>query len=375
MRQNGEKAFYAKKENNVPDVSIMIKPASSLCNMRCKYCFYHDVASKREAYGFGFMDGRTAEILITKAFDYAGGGNVYFTFQGGEPTLAGLGFFQNFVATAERTNTGGSQVYYSLQTNGTLINEEWCAFLKEKNFLVGLSLDGNMDGNRYRVDAKGENCFSKAVHAADLMSEYGVDFNILSVVTGYLADHIEEQYSFLVSKGYRYLQFIPCLRPFGDKSDNPLYLTAEQYARFLVTAFNKYVRDYIKGNYTSVRGFDNWVQMARGNRAEQCGYSGRCSRQFVVEANGNVYPCDFYCTDEYRLGNINLMSFDAMAKSRRAEEFLKESLFIPEKCKQCNYYGLCRSGGCKRQRESEDYCESYKTFFSCCLPLFRVFTG
>ena len=358
----------------MPDISVMIKPASSLCNLRCAYCFYHDVAAKRQAYGFGVMDGRTARILIGKAFDYADGGNAYFVFQGGEPCLAGLGYFKEFVAAAEELNTRGSTVYYSLQTNGTLIDEEWCAFLKEKNFLVGLSLDGNAEGNRYRVDADGNESFHKAVRAADLLTESEVPFNILTVVTGYTADHIEEQYDFLVSKGYRYLQFIPCLRPFNDRSDDPLYMTTQQYSRFLVTAFNRYVRDFIKGNYVSVRGFDNWVRMAGGELPEQCGFSGRCSRQFVVEANGNVYPCDFYCLDEYRLGNINLMSFEDMAQSRRAEEFLRESLYIPEKCKHCNYYGLCRAGGCKRQRESDDYCGSYRDFFSVCLPLFRVFT-
>lgn len=352
----------------------MVKPASSLCNLRCKYCFYHDVAAKRQAYGFGIMDGRTSRILVQKALEYADGHNVYFVFQGGEPCLAGLDFFKDFVAAAEELNTGGSNIFCSLQTNGTLIDENWCQFLKEKNFLVGLSLDGNMEGNRYRTDDKGENSFPRAVRAADLMTENGVEFNVLSVVTGYLADHIGEQYDFLVSKGYRYLQFIPCLRPFGDNSDDPVYLTPGQYADFLVTAFKRYVRDYIKGNYVSVRGFDNWVNMAGGRAPEQCGYCGHCSRQFVVEANGNVYPCDFYCLDEYRLGNINFMSFESMAKSQRAQQFLRESLYIPEKCRHCNFYGLCRAGGCRRQRESDDYCEAYKTFFSCCLPLFRVFT-
>lgn len=357
----------------MPDISIMVKPASSLCNLRCKYCFYHDVAAKREAYGFGIMDARTARILITKALDYADGRRVYFTFQGGEPTLAGLEFFKYFVNAVNECNTRGSEVYYALQTNGTLIDEDWCAFLKENKFLVGLSLDGDLDGNRYRTDADGESAFHKAVRAADLMTESGVDFNVLAVVTGHFADHIEEQYDFLVSKGYKYLQFIPCLRPLVDMSDDPMYLTDKQYAHFLVAAFNRYVRDYIRGAYVSVRGFDNWVNMAGGNLPEQCGFSGRCSRQFVVEANGNVYPCDFYCLDEYRLGNINLMTFEAMAKSQRAEAFLYSSLEMPEKCRHCNYYGLCRAGGCRRQRESEDYCEAYKTFFSSCLPLFRVF--
>lgn len=357
----------------MPALSVMVKPASSLCNLRCKYCFYNDVAAKRQAYGFGIMDGKTAEILVRKALDYADGQDVYFTFQGGEPTLAGLDYFKYFIAAVKEFNIKNSAVYFALQTNGTLIDEEWCDFLKENNFLVGLSLDGNKDGNRYRVDGEGNEAFYKAVRAADLMTEKGVEFNVLSVVTDYLAKNIDKQYDFLVSKGYKYLQFIPCLRPFGDKTDNPMYLTVESYAHFLITAFNRYVRDYIKGNYISVRGFDNWVNMASGKRPEQCGYAGHCARQFVVEANGNVYPCDFYCLDEYRLGNINFMTFESMAKSARAEAFLRQSLYVPEKCEHCQYFGLCRAGGCRRQRESEDYCEAYRAFFSACLPLFRVF--
>ena len=174
-------------------------------------------------------------------------------------------------------------------------------------------------------------------------------------------------------KGFKYLQFIPCLRPFGDKSESELYMTNEQYADFLIKCFNYFVKDYVRGEYTSIRYFDNLVHMYVGNRPEQCGVCGHCTHQFVVEGNGNVYPCDFYCTDEWLLGNVNEESFAALANCEKAKKFIFESLKVDEKCKNCKFYPICRSGGCKRNRADRDYCEAYKKFFSSCLPLFRVF--
>ncbi|MBQ6600481.1 MAG: SPASM domain-containing protein, partial [Clostridia bacterium] len=126
-------------------------------------------------------------------------------------------------------------------------------------------------------------------------------------------------------------------------------------------------------NYVSIRQFDNWVRMYLGEKPEQCGLMGHCTHQFVAEGNGNIYPCDFYCTDEWLLGNINETSLEEMAKSKKAFEFIKESIEVNDKCKKCSFYPLCRQGGCKRNRESGDYCSSYMKFFSSCLPLFRMF--
>ena len=129
----------------------------------------------------------------------------------------------------------------------------------------------------------------------------------------------------------------------------------------------------MRGEYTSIRQFDNWVQMYVGRAPEQCGVCGHCTHQFVVEGNGNVYPCDFYCLDEWLLGNINSDGLEAMANSKKAADFIRESLAVDKKCKACRYYPLCRGGGCKRSRADRDYCEAYKKFFASCLPLFRVF--
>ncbi len=357
----------------MPPLSVMIKPASSLCNMRCEYCFYHDVVNFRDVQSFGVMENETAFNLIKKALDFAEGESIAFAFQGGEPLIAGIDYFRFFVETVNKLNTRGSQIFYGLQTNGTLINDEWCRFFKENNFLLGLSLDGDMKNNRFRIDSNGNNAFYKIVNAAKKLENAGVDFNILTVLTGNCADNIDEIYRYFKSKNFKFLQFIPCLRPFGDESESELYPTVKQYADFLIKCFNYYVKDYVRGEYTSIRYFDNLVALYNGNHPEQCGMCGHCMHQFVVEGNGNVYPCDFYCTDEWLLGNINSFDFEALAKGEKATEFLRESLAVKEECKKCRFYPVCRGGGCKRSKADRDYCESYKAFFSACLPLFRVF--
>ncbi len=359
----------------MPPLSIMIKPASSLCNMRCKYCFYHDVTDHRDIKSFGMMSEETAENLIKKALNFADGESISFAFQGGEPTLRGLDFFKYFCSKVKELNIKGSQIFYGLQTNGTVIDNEWAEFFRENKFLIGLSLDGDFENNAFRIDDKGNNAFYKIIKAADILTKNNVEFNILTVLTGKCAENIDDILKYFKKRGFKYLQFIPCLRPFGDKSESELYMTPEQYKHFLINGFNFYVKEYIRDNYTSIRYFDNLVHLYLGNPTEQCGMCGHCMHQFVAEGNGNIYPCDFYCTDEWLLGNINEVTenFDTLAHSEKATEFLRESLAFDEKCKKCRFFPVCRGGGCKRSREDRDYCESYKGFFEACLPLFRVF--
>lgn len=272
----------------MPPLSIMIKPASSLCNMRCRYCFYHDVSNIREVKSFGIMSEKTAENLIEKALDFADGESVAFAFQGGEPLIAGLNFFKSFVKKTKELNKKNSRIFFGLQTNGTLINDDWAEFFAENDFLIGLSLDGDRKANRFRVDEKYEGVYDKILQTADIFNAHGVQFNILTVLTGYCAENIDSVYKSLTQKGFRYLQFIPCLRPFGDRTESELYMTERQYAKFLIHGFNAYVKDYVRGNYTSVRYFDNLVHLYLGNPTEQCGMCGHCMHQFVAEGNGKI---------------------------------------------------------------------------------------
>lgn len=357
----------------MPPLSIMIKPASSLCNLSCEYCFYRDVSEHREHLGFGIMKGETAHTLIEKALAFADGESIAFAFQGGEPTLAGIDYFRDFVDTVKKLNKKSSAIYYSIQTNGTVINDEWASFFTRNNFLVGLSLDGDYIGNKFRKKPSGTNSYYQIISAADCLKRNNTEFNILTVLTGYCAENGERIYKYFRSKGFRYLQFIPCLRPFDSDEQSELYMTSDQYADFLIKVFNLYVKDYVRHRYISIRQFDNWVRLYLNQPTEQCGMCGHCSHQFVAESNGNIYPCDFYCTDEYLLGNINETDFDAMASCETAKRFILESLEIPQRCKECKVYPMCRAGGCKRTQLSEDYCKAYKKFFTSCLPLFRVF--
>ena len=359
----------------MPNLSIMVKPASSLCNLRCKYCFYHSLSAERENYSYGIMQSDTAENLINKALSYADGGMVYFAFQGGEPLLAGIEYFHHFIEYTRKCNIKNSVVNFSIQTNGTLLNEEWAKLFLEHKFLVGLSLDGNRNHNKFRLDAELKPVHARVMEATRMLEKYKVDFNILIVATGNTADHIKEIYRYLKGQGFKYLQFIPCLRGFGDKTESELYMTPKQYEVFLIELFKAYVKDYVAHNYTSVRWCDNMVNMYNGKRSEQCGLMGHCTTQYVIEGNGNVYPCDFYCTDECLLGNVNDESFEQLSKSDRAKDFIMESLVYPDKCKGCNIFGLCHAGGCKRNREDRDYCDAYRAFYKKCLPLFRVFSG
>lgn len=357
----------------MPPLSIMIKPASSLCNLDCRYCFYHDVAENRAEKNLGIMQESTAENLIKSALRFADGCSIAFAFQGGEPLIAGKDYFSKFVKLVDKYNEKKSEIYYSIQTNGLLINKEWAEFFTENKFLVGLSLDGDREANKYRVDSSGQSRFFATLSAAKILEESKTEFNILSVLTGESAKRIDTIYRYFKEKGFKYLQFIPCLRPFGSDEESGLYMTNEEYEYFLVHAFNAYVKDFMRGEYVSIRQFDNYVRLYLGENAEQCGMCGHCTHQFVAEGNGNIYPCDFYCTDEWLLGSINETDLEVMAKSKKAKDFIMESINVPDECKKCPYSPICRAGGCKRSREDRNYCQAYKGFFEACLPLFRMF--
>ena len=352
-------------------ISVMIKPSSSLCNLKCKYCFYSSLSSEREEYSKGFMSLETAENIIKSAVDYTKGTEIILTFQGGEPMLSKLEFYKSFVELVKKHNTYNSRITYCLQTNGTLINEEWCKFFKANNFLLGVSLDGNEQQNVYRVYPDGSSSFNDILNGIEMLKKYDVQFNVLSVVTKQLANSVRDNYKFMKKNQIYNFQYINCLKPFDEAFDNDLYMNNDDYSFFLEKAFRLYYNDNMMGRRVSVRSFDNYLLLLRGSNAEQCGMNGFCSTQFVVEGDGTVYPCDFYCTDEWELGNINNISFSEMHKSKKAKGFISESFTVDEECKKCAYFALCRGGGCKRSRKDSDMCAAYKKFFSSALNMMK----
>lgn len=347
----------------MPNLSVMLKPVSSSCNLRCKYCFYHSLAECREQKNYGVMSKSTLETTIKKALQYLDGSRLYLSFHGGEPLLSGIDFFKSAVEYVHKYNEKNSEVILAVQTNGTLIDEEWCKFFKENGFLVGVSLDGTYFANSYRVDQKGESTFDRVVEAIDDLQYYEVDFNILTVVTKYVATHIKNIYEFFTSRGYKYLQFTPCLKPYNNKVyDEDMYMTSKEYGQFLIDLTTLYFDDYMHGNYVSVRQIDNFVRLAKKLPAYQCGMNGNCSYQFTIEADGTVFPCDYYCVDDYVLGKIQIDDFYNMQRGNVQSNFVLGSVEIEEKCKKCKYYALCKNG-CKRERRDVDKCEAYTMYF------------
>ena len=359
-------------------LTLLIKPASSLCNLRCRYCFYHSLSENRNVGSYGIMRPETAKTLIEKAAE-AAKKSITFAFQGGEPSLAGLGYFEHFADYAKEKTSGKKlRINYSIQTNGINMIEEFARFLKANNFLVGLSLDGPKEINDFlRVDPKGEGTHKNITKTAELFDRLKVDYNILTVITAQTAKHIEKIYNYFKNRNFSYLQFIPCLEPLGNSGFGEVYsLTPKLYEKFLTTLFGLWRSDFERGSYISIRFFDNLVRIAANQPSEQCGTQGYCEGQFVIEADGSVFPCDFYCVDNWKTGDILDMSFDEIYNSPNMRKFMETSLYGKysaaegEKCASCEVYRLCR-GGCRRDRDGETdgyaksnaYCGALYNFF------------
>ena len=360
----------------MPALSLLIKPASGACNLRCKYCFYHNEQQNRKTYSYGLMSENTLEHLVKKALEYA---TTYcsFGFQGGEPTLCGLDFFRRVIELQKKYNVHHTTIANVIQTNGILIDNEWARFLHENHFLVGLSLDGTKDVHDWnRLDLKGKGTFNRVLRAAQKLTAYQVDFNLLTVVTDHTADNIAKIYSFYRRSGLLYQQYIPCLEPLEGRRDSSAFaLTPKKYAQFLKTLFDLWYRDVIEGRFIFIRYFENLFALLLGQAPESCGLREQCAIQNVVEADGSVYPCDFYCLDEWRLGDIKEKEFAELAKSSTAQRFLATGTVRHEQCRKCEYVSICQSG-CRRYREpleigSNCFCQAYKDFFAHALPRLR----
>lgn len=363
-------------------VNFLIKPASSLCNMRCRYCFYEDEAANRTQASMGIMTRETADLLIGEALDAVDfNGRLSFAFQGGEPTVAGLDFFRHFVEEVTRRNTRHIPVNYSIQTNGLALDEEWAEFLAKNRFLVGISMDGDKAlHDEFRIDAAGKGTWTRVRQNVTMLQRAGVDLNLLCVVTKRCAKSAVRVYHALQKTGVNFLQFIPCLDPLEmPRGSMPYSLLPEDYGTFLCALFDEWYRDWSSGHYTSVRLFDDYVHLAMGLPAGTCATSGSCGAYFVVEADGSVYPCDFYVLDEWKLGHLGDQPLPALAQSDRAVQFLQDGLNHPTACASCQWRQLC-FGGCKRDwcddpagGKRNYYCSSFQRFFAHAAPrLYQV---
>ncbi len=332
--------------------SIMLKPASGHCNLGCRYCFYADLTRRRSMPSYGLMTGETARRIVDSASaELEPGDKLTLAFQGGEPTLAGLKFFQDFCSYVKE-RCQGIEVAYALQTNGTLLDEDWVPLLKEYGFLVGLSIDASADfHDQNRRDAAGAGTYRKVMETKRLLDRHGVPYNVLTVLTNQLARHPKQVWNFLVKEGVGYVQFIPCLDELEHGEKSPYALTPERFYRFYSGLFPLWAEAMARGKYISVKLFDDLVNLYLRREVTACGITGQCAVQFVVEGDGTAFPCDFYTLDRFSMGSLADEAPEALYE--RGVPFLsygQEHKGEPP-CKGCRHFAVC-GGGCKRMRES-----------------------
>lgn len=360
----------------MPPIHAMIKPASSQCNMKCTYCFYRDESERRAVSSFGVMEQSTLALIIQKVLVSAEG-RCTFSFQGGEPTLAGLKFFQQVVQLQRKFNVKQLEIHNALQTNGYTLDDNWCAFLAENHFLVGVSLDGYESiHNSYRRTVSGRDTFATILQNIHRLEQYGVDFNILTVLSPQIARNIKKVFHYYLENGLVYQQYIPLITPFSSEDAPPPYrLTPLLYASAMKNLFDAWYRATVRGQRVFIRYFSNLLDRIAGRQPESCDLAGTCSyQQFVFEADGSAYPCDFYVLDDYRLGNIREDSIPSLNRRKTQMAFVEKSQILPQACRRCEWFSLCR-GGCQRYRESSSgdaprhiYCQSYREIFPYIVP-------
>ncbi|HEK86165.1 MAG TPA: anaerobic sulfatase maturase [Candidatus Aminicenantes bacterium] len=358
--------------------SVLIKPAGPDCNLHCHYCFYLKKSNLFPETRVHRMSLEILEETIKQAMSQSAP-EIYFGWQGGEPTLIGLDFFRQAVYFQQKYGEKHS-VSNGFQTNGLLINKDWAKFFREYNFLVGLSLDGPQHiHDRYRQHSNGHGSWEKAVEAAKLLLDSEVATNALVVVNDYSARFPEEIYQFLKSLGLTYMQFIPCLEPDPKNPHHPasFSVSIEQYGDFLLRLFELWKADFHNGQPSIyVRNFESLLFAFAGLTPPDCNLHKECGDYLVIEHNGEVYSCDFYVQPEWNVGNIKDKRLIDMLNSATQRKFGKRKSLLPEECKKCEWLVFCR-GGCPKERgfapepEKSYFCQSYKRFFQKTSPFFQ----
>lgn len=351
-------------------LTIMIKPASSLCNLRCRYCFYADVAGMREVKAYGVMSEENTGLMLTRLREQLlPGDRINFAFQGGEPTLAGLSWFQKFTDICGQWDPEIA-VTYALQTNAVALDMQWCQYLSAHQYLVGVSWDVLPQcHDAARTDASGAGTYRKCLDAIKLLEQFHVEYNVLCTLTRQIAKHPQKVWQEIRKYDIRYVQFTPCLDALDKPGTNPYALTPQRFAQFYNQLFPLWLADLQKGQYRSVKLFDDVMNLMAYGVPTACGIHGRCQPQLVVESDGSVYPCDFYCLDEYRLGSMFENSLDELLDAAQQSAAHKRPP-LPALCGECPYLTFC-GGNCKRmQREIACTQQSsicgYREFLNAC---------
>lgn len=382
----------------------MAKPGGSICNLDCDYCYYLSKETLPGGPGAGRMSAEVLEQYIQQYIAGTTGQEVIFSWQGGEPTLLGLDFYRQVVALQKRHARPFQVVQNDLQTNGTLLDDEWCAFLKENRFLVGLSIDGPREiHDKYRVTKGRKPTFDKVFAATKLLRRHGVPFNTLTCVNRFNARKPLDVYRFLRNEvGSTHMQFIPIVEyksfekvapQHWDVSRLPINGTAaarpgspgsivtdwsvdpDDWGYFLSKVFDEWHnRDLGK---IMVNHFETLVSQHLGLDSQICVYSERCGRAVAVENDGSVYSCDHYVYPEYRIGNLKTGRLEDMVFSAGQNQFGRnKSANLPGECRRCPFlsdcWGECPKNRIIRTADGEPglnyLCRGFKTYFAHVLP-------
>lgn len=346
---------------------VMLKPAGAHCNLACKYCYYLE---KNKLYPTAQRHLMSDEILEQFTREYIEAqtmSQVLFTWHGGEPLLRSIDFYRKALSLQQKY-AGGRRIDNVIQTNGTLLTDEWCEFFAQNHWLVGISIDGPQpDHDHYRLTAAGKPSWKKVMQGIKLLKKHGVEWNAMAVVNADNANHPLEFYRFFKENGCQFLQFTPIverltrhedgrtLASLADKNEIPLSeasVTPEQWGYFLCAIFDEWVRKDVGKIFVEI--FDctlaNWMGVSPGI----CAYSKECGHAGVMEHNGDVYSCDHFVFPEYKLGNIRDYSLIDMLYGEQQQEFsrLKHSS-LPRQCKECDMEFACH-GECPKNRFMKD---------------------
>lgn len=363
---------------------VMLKPVGSRCNLACDYCYYLEKSKLYPEERDTLMSEALLEKFIQEYIEAQTTPYVLFTWHGGEPLMRPIAFYRKALKL-QRKYAGGRRIENSLQTNGVLLNDEWCAFLKRNNFLVGLSIDGpQVFHDAYRRGRHGEPSFDRVMRGIHLLKKYGVEYNAMAVVNSLNVDHPLEFYRFFKAIDCHYIQFTPIVErlsehPDGTRLTNPMErnvplapfsVDPRKWGDFLCALFDEWVKEDV-GRYF-IQLFDatlaNWV----GEPTGLCALAKRCGHAGVMEYNGDVYSCDHYVFPEYKLGNIQTKTLTEMMYSQQQARFGSDKYdTLPRQCRACEYlfacYGECPKNRFCRTAEGEPglnyLCEGYLKFF------------
>ncbi len=365
--------------SEVPEtpLAVMAKPVGSRCNMRCAYCYYLEKGKYSENKKQTRMSFDLLEKLIRQTIAASPGPVVSFTWHGGEPTLAGMDFYKKALELEKKYLPKGWEVWNNLQTNGLLLNEGWCRFLKENRFDVGLSIDGSMevhDANRRLISGAGT--FGRVSAAIRRLREHGVEPDLLCTVNAFSQDKPLEVYRALRETGCAWVQFIPVVIRDAEGSAAPGSVSPEGYGSFLTAVFDEWVKHDL--GVLDVQLFAEMARIMAGGQASLCWMSPSCGHVLIAEEDGAVYSCDHFVDPAHRLGTLREGSLARMAESDFQRTFgLAKRENLTEECRACPYLRFC-NGGCPKDRfgfsaegQPGQYwlCPGLKAFFAHAVPI------